>query len=76
MAPIQINGIIVDAIALTRSAADVANVRVKTDLQAEMPFVRGDSVQLQQVCFNLLANGDGDVRNDERFGYPDDRLDI
>ena len=55
-APIQINGIIVDAIALTRSAADVANVRVKTDLQAEMPFVGGDSVQLQQVFFNLLAN--------------------
>jgi PAS domain S-box-containing protein len=55
-APIQINGIIVDAIALTRSAADIANVRVRTDLQAEMPFVKGDSVQLQQVFFNLLAN--------------------
>jgi PAS domain S-box-containing protein len=54
--PIQINGIIIDAIALTRSAADSANVRVRTDLQAEMPFVKGDSVQLQQVFFNLLAN--------------------
>ena len=55
-APLQINGIIVDAIALTRSAADSANVRVKTDLQAELPFVKGDPVQLQQVFVNLLIN--------------------
>lgn len=55
-APLQINGIIVDAIALTRSAAETANVRVKTDLQAELPFVKGDPVQLQQVFVNLLNN--------------------
>jgi len=55
-APLQINGIIVDAIALTRSAAETAKVRVKTDLQAELPFVKGDPVQLQQVFVNLLNN--------------------
>ena len=55
-APLQIDGIIVDAIALTRPAADSANVRVKTDLQADLPFVTGDPVQLRQVFFNLLIN--------------------
>ena len=74
-APIQIDGIIVDAIALTRSAADSANVRVKTDLQAELPFVKGDPVQLQQVFFNLLINAvtamSGTVNG---CGGPDNRL--
>lgn len=55
--PLRLADVVADVLAL--SAADVAarGVVVDVDLAADVPMVRGDRVELQQVLLNLLVNG-------------------
>jgi len=55
-APVEVNGIIQDVLALSRSAADRQAVAIDTDLAEPLPPVLGDPVQLQQVLLNLVTN--------------------
>ena len=55
-APVEVNGIIQDVLALSRSAADRQAVAIDTDLAEPLSPVLGDIVQLQQVLLNLVAN--------------------
>jgi signal transduction histidine kinase len=56
-APLAVNDLIPEACALMRSELARRGIAVKLDLAAELPLVRGDRVQLQQVILNLMANG-------------------
>ena len=46
-----------EVIALSRSELERNGVITRTELAKELPLVRGDRVQLQQVIVNLLRNG-------------------
>jgi signal transduction histidine kinase len=39
-----------------RSEANQNSVSMRTELSSDLPKVRADSVQLQQVCMNLMLN--------------------
>jgi PAS domain S-box-containing protein len=53
---LDINEVIREVIALTRSEAAKTGVSVKTDLADGLPLIYGDRVQLQQVILNLIIN--------------------
>ncbi|MCU1266859.1 MAG: multi-sensor signal transduction histidine kinase [Acidobacteria bacterium] len=46
-----------EVMALSRSELERNRVILRTELAEELPLVRGDRVQLQQVIINLLRNG-------------------
>ena len=46
-----------EVIALSRSELERNRVITRTELADELPLVKGDRVQLQQVIINLLRNG-------------------
>jgi PAS domain S-box-containing protein len=48
--------VIRDVVLLLHSDAILRGVRVSLDIDADLPTVRGDKVQLQQVMLNLLLN--------------------
>jgi signal transduction histidine kinase len=52
----DLNHAIDDVIAMVRGAIERGGVSVRTWLADEMPLVRGDRVQLQQVILNLILN--------------------
>jgi predicted ATPase/signal transduction histidine kinase len=54
--PLEINEVILEVIALTRGEAMKNSVSVQTQLAEDLPLVRGDRVQLQQVVLNLIIN--------------------
>jgi PAS domain S-box-containing protein len=56
-APLAINGVITEVIALADSEVRRNRVVLKTDLAANLPPVLADRIQLQQVLLNLLLNG-------------------
>ena len=53
---IDLNAAILEAIALTRSEAVKGGVTVGAQLASELPRIRCDRVQLQQVMLNLIVN--------------------
>jgi len=53
---VQINDLVLEVIALTRSEAGKNRVSVRTQLDGDLPLVRADRVQLQQVILNLIIN--------------------
>jgi two-component system sensor kinase FixL len=55
-APLDVASIIRDVFVLTHSDAILRGSRVSLELDAALPTVRGDRVQLQQVILNLLLN--------------------
>jgi hypothetical protein len=57
MVDLDVNHVIDEVLRLIRTEAVKKRVTVGTDLEKKLPFVQGDSVQLQQVIFNLLLNG-------------------
>jgi PAS domain S-box-containing protein len=63
---IDLNQIIREVIALAQSRADRIQVRCSTDLAVDLPRVKGDRIQLQQVIFNLIVNGVDAMRAVER----------
>jgi PAS domain S-box-containing protein len=56
MAPQDINALIGGVVKLMRSELVVRNVSVVTELAPDLPRVRGDRIQLQQVLLNLIMN--------------------
>jgi NO-binding membrane sensor protein with MHYT domain len=53
---LEVNGAIVEVIALTRGEVIKNNVSVQTQLAEGLPLIQGDRVQLQQVILNLIIN--------------------
>jgi PAS domain S-box-containing protein len=54
---VDVNEVVREMIVLLRGEATRHNIFVRTELAAELPEVRGDRVQLQQVLMNLMING-------------------
>jgi PAS domain S-box-containing protein len=54
--PVDVNGVVESALALTRGPLDAGGITVRTDLDPALPLVRADPVQLQQVFCNLVIN--------------------
>jgi signal transduction histidine kinase len=53
---LEINGAILEVIALTRGEVVKNGVSVQTQLAEGVPLIQGDRVQLQQVILNLITN--------------------
>jgi two-component system sensor kinase FixL len=56
LAPLNLASVIGDVALLVHSDAIVRSMRVTLEIDAHLPPVRGDKVQLQQVVLNLLLN--------------------
>ena len=54
---VDLNEVIIEVLALAQNQARRAGVVVKRELANDLPSVRGDRVQLQQVILNLIING-------------------
>ncbi|HSD46196.1 MAG TPA: ATP-binding protein [Pyrinomonadaceae bacterium] len=54
---LDVNEVIVEVLALAQSEANRNHVSLKQQLTNDLPRVRGDRVQLQQVILNLIING-------------------
>ncbi len=54
---VDVNGIIQEMLTLLKGEADRCSVTVRTELAAELPKIKADRVQLQQVFMNLMVNG-------------------
>jgi signal transduction histidine kinase len=55
--PLDLNAITREAVTLLASDLARRRIELRTDLAGDLPLVRGDRVQLQQVIVNLLMNG-------------------
>jgi len=55
--PLDINETLQEVIALTAGELGKNQVLLRTELEADLPPVRGDRVELQQVLLNLILNG-------------------
>ena len=55
--PLDLNEIVTEVTRLVTSDAAIRNVSMRLTLAADLPSVRGDRVQLQQVVLNLVLNG-------------------
>ena len=55
--PVDINRLVRDALALSRTAIERQAIAVRTELADPVPAVLGDPIQLQQVLLNLVTNG-------------------
>jgi PAS domain S-box-containing protein len=53
----SINDVIVEMILLLRYEANECGVSIRMDLATDLPKMRADRVQLQQVLMNLMLNG-------------------
>ena len=58
-APADLNRIVTVTLSLTEHKLKMANVSTETHLQADLPQVRCDSSQMQQVLLNLVMNASG-----------------
>ncbi|RKE39467.1 two-component system sensor kinase FixL [Paraburkholderia sp. BL23I1N1] len=56
LGPLDLAGVLRDVVILVHSDAIVRGIRVTLDARENLPAVRGDRVQLQQVVLNLLLN--------------------
>ncbi|MFA5145637.1 MAG: ATP-binding protein [Candidatus Omnitrophota bacterium] len=56
MKPLDINTLINDTVVLIATDATVRNDVLKIELESNLPVIRGDRIQLQQVLLNLISN--------------------
>lgn len=56
VAPIDVAAVVGDVVLLLQSDAVLRNCSVSLDFAPDLPLVRGDRIQLQQVALNLLLN--------------------
>jgi two-component system, LuxR family, sensor kinase FixL len=61
--PVDINEVIQTVVKLVRSDLLNAGVSLNMALASDLPLVKGDRVQLQQVLINLFMNGSGAMRD-------------
>jgi PAS domain S-box-containing protein len=54
---LDLRDVVADVLALSRHDAAARQVVIQTELGEDLPPVKGDRVQLQQVLLNLIANG-------------------
>jgi two-component system sensor kinase FixL len=54
--PLEANHLIRDVLRLMHHELEAHSVRVVTELTADLPSIRGDRIQLQQVLINLVLN--------------------
>ena len=54
--PVEINLIVEEVLRILRSDAVIREIRLATELEAKLPPVMGDRIQLQQVLLNVIAN--------------------
>jgi C4-dicarboxylate-specific signal transduction histidine kinase len=57
LVPLDINAVIEDVLGFIEDERRRSEVTVRTELQAHLPPVMGDPIQLQQVVLNLVMNG-------------------
>jgi signal transduction histidine kinase len=53
---LDVNEVISDTVSLMWEEADRSSIQLRTELDAELPRVSADRVQLQQVLMNLILN--------------------
>ena len=56
LVPLDFNPVVEDVLALVQPELRRHHISVRTDLTVDLPPVRGDRVQLQQVVLNLIMN--------------------
>jgi PAS domain S-box-containing protein len=56
-APLDINDVAQDAVALVRDELLKRHIALRLELSDDLPPVQGDRIQLQQVILNLIMNG-------------------
>jgi signal transduction histidine kinase len=56
-AQLDVGALVKDVAALVRIDAATRQVKVEVEVPADLPPVRGDRVQIQQVLLNLILNG-------------------
>jgi C4-dicarboxylate-specific signal transduction histidine kinase len=56
-APVQLNEVVHEMVALAESQASRNHVTVEMHLMPDIPAVLGDRIQIQQVILNLMING-------------------
>ncbi len=66
MYSLDINEVIREVIALTRTEMERNNVVLQTELDGRIPRIVGDRVQLQQVVLNLIMNSIEAMRESDR----------
>jgi PAS domain S-box-containing protein len=54
--PVDANAVVRDAIEIANSAILSKRLTVSTELDAEKHYIRGDSIRLQQIFWNLINN--------------------
>ena len=54
---LDVNAVIMDVLGFVEDELRRAGVVIRTELEAGLPCVTGDSIQLQQVVLNLVLNG-------------------
>jgi len=57
MAPLDVRGVIEDAIGIVQSEVRSQNVSLRFEPAADLPPVMADRIQLEQVILNLMLNG-------------------
>ncbi len=55
--PLNVNEVILEVLPLIRGELEKHCTRLHTELRPDLPPVRGDRIELQQVLINLLLNG-------------------
>jgi len=65
MKPLDINALINETVVLITTDATVRNTGIKTEFDTDLPFVRGDRIQLQQVVLNLISNSFDALENSQ-----------
>ena len=56
MSTLDMNGVIDEVLMLTRHEIRRYGIQLRTELEADLPAITGDPVQLQQVMLNLIMN--------------------
>jgi signal transduction histidine kinase len=54
---LDINEVIQELVVLVRDEAQKLHIAMRTELASDLPKIKGDRVQLQQVVLNLIMNG-------------------
>jgi signal transduction histidine kinase len=55
-APVDLNAVVEETLALMQKPLEVDNIRLLTSLEPSLPLIMGDASTLQQVLLNLVTN--------------------